>query len=86
MEDIEFSICMMCIAIIRFITDHIKNLPLNIIHHILVENDIFALLVPLIEERPWLRTNSKNEREIYDNQKWNFVPKEEYGRLPKLEA
>ncbi len=23
---------------------------------------------------------------MFDNQKWNYVPKEEYGRLPKLEA
>jgi len=26
------------------------------------------------------------EREVFDNQKWNFVPKEEYYKLPKLEA
>jgi len=26
------------------------------------------------------------EREIFDNQRWNYVPKEDYSKLPKLEA
>jgi hypothetical protein len=51
-----------------------------------VETDVLCLLVPLIEERPWLRTTSKGDREIFDNQKWNVVPKEDYSRIPKLEA
>jgi hypothetical protein len=29
--------------------------------------DILCILVPLIEEKPWLRVNSKGEREIYEN-------------------
>jgi zinc finger MYND domain-containing protein 10 len=85
-DDLEFSICMMCVSIMRFITDHVKHLPLNVVHHMLVETDMLSLFVPLVEERPWLRTNKKNEREIFEGQKWVFIPKEEYGRLPKLEA
>jgi len=85
-ETIEFGIAMMCLSIIRFITDHLKHLPLHVLHHLCVEADILCLLSPLIEERPWLRTNAKGEREIYENQKWNVVAKDEYGRLPKLEA
>jgi hypothetical protein len=33
----------------------------------LLETDILCILVPLIEEKPWMRTNSKGEREIYEN-------------------
>lgn len=57
---------MMCLSIIRFITDHIKHLPINILHQIIVENDFFFLLVPLIEEKPWLRINHNNEREVFE--------------------
>jgi len=85
-DDIEFSLSMMSMSIIRFITDHVKHLSVGVIHHLLVETDILFLIVPLIEEKPWLRTNAKGEREVFDNQKWNFVPKEEYYKLPKLEA
>lgn len=77
---------MMCVSIIRFITDHLKHLQLAVVHHLLVETDVLALLVPLIEERPWLRKTHKGEREIFDQQKWNYVPKDEYSKLPKLEA
>lgn len=50
---------MMCVSIIRFITDYIKYLPVSIGHHLLVDNDILCILVPLIEEKPYLR-NTKN--------------------------
>lgn len=28
----------------------------------------------------------KGEREVFENQKWTVVPKEDYSKLPKLEA
>lgn len=27
-----------------------------------------------------------DEREVYENSKWNVVPKNEYSKIPKLEA
>jgi len=56
--EIEFSIAMMSISIIRFITDYMKYLPVSIGHHLLVDNDILCVLVPLIEDKPYLRTNA----------------------------
>lgn len=85
-SEIDFSIAMMCISIIRFITDYIKYLPVTIGHHLLIDNDILCILVPLIEEKPYLRTNKNNEREVYENSKWTVVPKNEYSKIPKLEG
>lgn len=59
LDEIEYGLSMMCLSVIRFITDHIKSLNLYVMHHLLVETDILCLLVPLIEERPWLRKNDK---------------------------
>lgn len=56
------------------------------LHHLLSETDILCILVPLIEEKPWLRTNAKGEREVYENQKWVFVEKNDYSKIPKLEV
>lgn len=55
----------MSISILRYITDYVKYLEIGIVHHLLVECNIYSLLVPLIEERPWLRVNEKGEREVY---------------------
>ncbi len=52
----------------------------------LLETDILCILVPLIEEKPWLRTNSKGEREVYENQKWVLVEKNDYSKVPKQEV
>lgn len=61
-NDIEFSICMMSLSIIRFITDHVKYLNVSAIRHLLIETDVLFLIIPLIEEKPWLRTNAKGNK------------------------
>lgn len=50
---------MMCLSLIRYISDYVRFLPLGIVHHLLVETDILCLLVPLIEDKPWLRKTAK---------------------------
>ncbi|KRX01979.1 hypothetical protein PPERSA_07624 [Pseudocohnilembus persalinus] len=77
---------MMSLSIIRYISDYVKYLPIGVLHYLLIECDILLVLVPLIEEKPWLRINARNEREKYENSKWTVVPKSEYNKLPKLEA
>lgn len=52
----------------------------------MVENDFFLLLVPLIEEKPWLRTNHNGDREVFEQSKWITLKKEDYSKLPKVEA
>ena len=84
---------MMCLSIIRFITDYVKYsiiiirfLPLNVIHHLIVDNDVFMLLIPLIESKPWLRENSSGDREVFEQNKWITLNKADYSKLPKQEA
>lgn len=50
---------MMSISIIRYISDYLRFLEIGIIHHLVVECNIFGVLVPLIESKPWLRVNAK---------------------------
>jgi hypothetical protein len=58
-NDIKFGCTMTCLSLIRFITDHMESLPAAIIHQLMENNDIPLVLVPLLEYRPWLRTNAK---------------------------
>ena len=85
-NDIEFSCSMICFSLIRFISDHIQDLSVPIVHQILENNDIPCVLVPLLDIRPWVRLNIKGETEIFEDQKWNVQKPEDKGRVPKIEA
>jgi len=52
---------MQCLSIIRFITDHMEGLPAAIIHQLMEITDIPLILVPILEEKPWIRLNKKGE-------------------------
>jgi len=49
-------------------------------------NDIPCVLVPLLEAKPWIRTNHKGEEEKFEDQKWVVIQNHERGRLTKIEA
>lgn len=49
-------------------------------------NDIPCVLVPLLEHKPWIRTNSKGEQEKFEDQQWKVIEVHERGRLTKIEA
>jgi len=85
-SDIEFKIQMMCLSIVRFVSDYIAFLPIGVLNHLVCECDILCVLAPLIELKPWLRTGRADRREVYEGQKWTIVEPGEYARLPRLEA
>ena len=49
-------------------------------------NDIPCVLVPLLEFRPWIRTNKKGQEEKYEDQKWQVVQEHDKGKVTKIEA
>ena len=48
--------------------------------------DIPLVLVPLLEFRPWLRTNSKGVQEKFEDNKWAEIKPHEKGKITKLEG
>ncbi|CAI2362202.1 unnamed protein product [Moneuplotes crassus] len=82
--EIQFSIAIICISIIRFISDNLSNLNIPVVHQMMEVNDIPCILIPLLEEKPWIRTNSKGEKEVYEDQKWQL--KKDAQQVPKVEA
>lgn len=85
--EIDFSIAMCCINILRYISDHLKQLPFPVCHHMMNAKDIPLLFVTVMENRPWIRKiiNDKKEEteEIYENNQW---VKKSANSIPKLEA
>jgi hypothetical protein len=84
--DIEFSCSMICFSLIRFISDHMSDLAVPIVHQMMENNDIPCVLVPMLEIKPWIRKNSKGETERYEDQKWSVVKGEDANKIPKIEA
>jgi len=85
-DDIEFSSTMTCLSLIRFITDHMEGLPASIIHQLMENNDVPLALVPLLEMKPWIRTNVKGIDEKFEDNKWIEVKPHEKGRVTKPEG
>ena len=86
MEDIEFTSAISCFSLIRFITDHMQDLSVPIVHQMMEMNDIPCILVPLLEMKPWFRKNKKGELEKFEDQKWVKVAPQDMNKMPKIEA
>jgi len=56
-EEIEFNATMTGLSLLRFITDHLADLSVPIVHQLMENNDMPCILVPLMETKPWLRKN-----------------------------
>ena len=91
-KEIEFGIAMSCINILRYISDHLENLPFPVRHHMMNVKDVPVLFVTLMELRPWRRKvmkyNDKDKKkeevqEIYENNNWTSLMEHKF---PKLEA
>lgn len=90
-RDIEFAISIASLSIIRFISDHLEQLPFPITNHLLNSKDIPLLLVEVIDIKPWEKRNENKEiTHIYQDNKWEALTKDNssklLGSLNKYEA
>ena len=67
LEEIDFSCAITCFSLIRFISDHMSDLSVPIVHQMMENNDIPCILVPLLELKPWMRKNKKGEVEKFED-------------------
>jgi predicted Zn-ribbon and HTH transcriptional regulator len=79
-EELDYNIGLSCISILRYITDHLQQLPFPVINHLLHIKNLPMLLVEIMEVRPWYR---KKGEEVYENNRWTKVTS---SKLPKLEG
>lgn len=95
---LQLNIGISSISIIRYITDHLNQLPFPVRHHMMDVKDIPMILVALMEYKPWVRRIAKKsaqpssitdqadyEEEIYENNKWMKISTLG-NKLPKIEA
>ena len=58
-RDTSFQIAMKSISILRYLTDHVDELPLGVSTRLAVTHDIPVLLVQLIESKPWIKNDDQ---------------------------
>lgn len=83
---IQYTLCMKSLSILRYLSDAIEYIPLSAITRMLDTHDFACLLVRILDISPWKRTNSKNKREVFENNKWVEVSPFEFNLISKLEA
>ena len=88
-SEIEFNIAMCCINILRYISDHLEQLPFPVRHHMMNVKDVPMLFVTVMESRPWERKvkvkDGSEKMEIFENNNW-VEYKNIAHKIPKLEA
>ena len=83
LKELEFGMGISCLSIVRFITDHLEGLTLAVVQQLIEQCDIFCVLVPLMETKPWVK-DTKNGKLIYENQQW--LKLRDSAKVPKVEA
>eukprot|EP00070_Physeter_catodon_P036403 XP_028343297.1 zinc finger MYND domain-containing protein 10-like [Physeter catodon] len=83
--DCEFRICMCCLSLLRFVTDHRATLPVTVTTRLLDQHDILLSLVSLMERKPWCRCRSDGDTEFFEDQQW-IVQRSNEASMPKVQA
>ena len=58
---------MCAFSLMRFVSDHMQDLALPVVHAMMETNDVPCVLVPLLESKPWIRKNTKGETEKFED-------------------
>jgi hypothetical protein len=61
---------MTALTLIRFVTDHMRDLSVPVVHQLMDNNDLPCVLVPLLELKPWIRMDPKGELEKWEDMRW----------------
>lgn len=84
--EIEFRICVSCVSLARFISEHADHLPLSILSRITDTHDYLLLLIPLIENPPWTRRLENGKWQKLIDLKWTNIEPINLLKITKLEG
>lgn len=76
----------MAINIFRYITDNLKGAPMGVSHKIMEEYDFIGILCNLIDIKPWFRTNSNDQKIVFNKNSWEVLKKNEFNKVNHFEA
>lgn len=86
LAEIRYKTSVSAVVVSRFITQHISKLPPSIMTRVLDTHDFLLLMVPLLENPPWVRRTDEGVWQKYISQRWQEVKPENLLRLTRLEG
>ncbi|KAL5014529.1 hypothetical protein ScPMuIL_008799 [Solemya velum] len=84
-KKLNFDICVKCVSLLRYVTDHLDSLPLSVLNRLLDTHDLPVLMVELVENPPWSRRRN-GEVSKYIDSKWQEVSMEDSLKVTKTEG
>lgn len=92
-KELRFGAAISALSVLRYLTDYSESVALGVMARMLDTHDTIVQLVPLLEERPWVRRRKKgtgkdrkNTMEVWDNGVWSPLPPEERLKVAKADA
>ena len=92
-RDVRFGTACCALTVLRYLTDYVNQTPLCVMARMLDTHDTQMLLVPLLEERPWVRRrknpSSSGGRpivEVFSDGRWTEQPREDRLQLTKCDG
>ena len=84
--EVRFGTATCALTVLRYLTDYINDVPLCVMARLLDTHDAQMLLVPLLEERPWLRRvpgkgGGRDVNEVFADGRWTEQPREDRLQL-----
>jgi hypothetical protein len=61
LNEMELPIALSCISIVRYVSDHLSQLPFPIRHHLINVKDVLLILIPILEAKPWIKKDSNGK-------------------------
>jgi hypothetical protein len=65
-----FQIGMKCLSILRYLTDHMEDLPLSVTTRLVVTHDLPMLFVTMLELKPWINEIDGHVVRAYQGTEW----------------
>lgn len=84
--EIEFSASVSCVALVRFICQHLGELSVSAVTRILETHDFLLSIVPLLDNPPWTRKRGSTWEKLDEEGKWQVVAPDRLLELTKFEA
>ncbi|GIY13239.1 zinc finger MYND domain-containing protein 10 [Caerostris extrusa] len=69
-KEIAFESGVKCISLLSYMTQHLKTIPLGVLHRLLIVHDIPLLFTKMLHESPWVK-EVNGEKLKYSDGKWN---------------
>ncbi|KAL7751407.1 Zinc finger MYND domain-containing protein 10 [Sorochytrium milnesiophthora] len=83
---IDFSVALTSLSVVRYLSEHIVDLPLSVMTRMLNTNDLVCALVYLMENAPWKQRSASGQYKVFDGTSWKVVPEEDRLLVGSIEG